>query len=87
MVGASGFEPPTSWSRTRRSSQAEPRPDQLTRLRNQYSILPIERRSSADAPRHLGARALGRELEVQISAAIHLHVQLIALQLTGALEV
>ena len=29
MVGASGFEPPTSWSRTRRSSQAEPRPDAL----------------------------------------------------------
>src|SRR3954469_17415338 len=29
MVGASGFEPPTSWSRTRRSSQAEPRPDQV----------------------------------------------------------
>src|SRR4051794_4980590 len=27
MVGASGFEPPASWSRTRRSSQAEPRPD------------------------------------------------------------
>jgi hypothetical protein len=27
MVGARGFEPPTSWSRTRRSSQAEPRPD------------------------------------------------------------
>jgi hypothetical protein len=27
VVGASGFEPPTSWSRTRRSSQAEPRPD------------------------------------------------------------
>jgi hypothetical protein len=26
LVGASGFEPPTSWSRTRRSSQAEPRP-------------------------------------------------------------
>jgi hypothetical protein len=26
VVGASGFEPPTSWSRTRRSSQAEPRP-------------------------------------------------------------
>src|SRR3954453_3260202 len=26
MVGARGFEPPTSWSRTRRSSQAEPRP-------------------------------------------------------------
>jgi hypothetical protein len=27
MVGANGFEPSTSWSRTRRSSQAEPRPD------------------------------------------------------------
>ena len=27
MVGASGFEPPASWSRTRRSSQAEPRPE------------------------------------------------------------
>lgn len=27
MVGASGFEPPTSWSRTRRSNQAEPRPE------------------------------------------------------------
>jgi hypothetical protein len=25
-VGARGFEPPASWSRTRRSSQAEPRP-------------------------------------------------------------
>jgi hypothetical protein len=29
MVGASGFEPPTSWSRTRRSSQAEPRPEPM----------------------------------------------------------
>ena len=29
LVGASGFEPPTSWSRTRRSSQAEPRPEHL----------------------------------------------------------
>jgi hypothetical protein len=27
MVGASGFEPPTSWSRTRRASQAALRPD------------------------------------------------------------
>jgi hypothetical protein len=27
LVGASGFEPPTSWSRTRRSSLAEPRPE------------------------------------------------------------
>ncbi len=31
MVGASGFEPPTSWSRTRRSSQAEPRPDKRSK--------------------------------------------------------
>jgi hypothetical protein len=27
VVGASGFEPPTSWSRTRRASQAALRPD------------------------------------------------------------
>jgi hypothetical protein len=27
LVGASGFEPPASWSQTRRSSQAEPRPE------------------------------------------------------------
>ena len=27
MVGASGFEPPTSWSRTRRDNQASLRPD------------------------------------------------------------
>src|ERR1700726_881930 len=31
MVGASGFEPPTSWSRTRRASQAALRPDRLLR--------------------------------------------------------
>ena len=30
LVGASGFEPPTSWSRTRRSSQAEPRPEEIS---------------------------------------------------------
>lgn len=27
MVGVRGFEPPTSWSRTKRSSQTEPHPD------------------------------------------------------------
>src|SRR5213593_2026576 len=27
LVGARGFEPPTPWSRTRCSSQAEPRPE------------------------------------------------------------
>src|SRR6266851_166232 len=35
VVGANGFEPSTSWSRTRRSSQAEPRPDGLQQLREQ----------------------------------------------------
>ena len=29
MVGAKGFEPSTSWSRTRRASQAALRPDDL----------------------------------------------------------
>ena len=32
VVGATGFEPVTSWSRTRRSSQAEPRPDEVSLL-------------------------------------------------------
>ena len=31
MVGASGFEPPTSWSRTRRASQAALRPEGVKR--------------------------------------------------------
>ncbi len=32
MVGASGFEPPTSWSRTRRANRTAPRPaDRLSR--------------------------------------------------------
>ena len=38
MVGASGFEPPTSWSRTRRSSQAEPRPAGAARIAASLSI-------------------------------------------------
>src|SRR5690348_14188700 len=29
MVGASGFEPPTSWSRTRRANRAAPRPAEV----------------------------------------------------------
>ena len=29
MIGVTGFEPATSWSQTRRSSQAEPHPDML----------------------------------------------------------
>ena len=42
LVGASGFEPPTSWSRTRRSSQAEPRPDQIQcRLPGGWEQLPV----------------------------------------------
>ena len=31
LIGARGFEPPTPWSRTRCSSQAEPRPDKKLR--------------------------------------------------------
>jgi hypothetical protein len=33
VVGAKGFEPSTSWSRTRRASQAALRPDSLQRIR------------------------------------------------------
>ena len=43
MVGASGFEPPTSWSRTRRASQAALRPElsnaeQSTWVRSQRQL-------------------------------------------------
>src|SRR6266481_10224090 len=34
MVGAKGFEPSTSWSRTRRASQAALRPDKMQRHAN-----------------------------------------------------
>ena len=39
MVGAKGFEPSTSWSRTRRASQAALRPDNTT----QRAMLAAER--------------------------------------------
>ena len=42
MVGASGFEPPTSWSRTRRSSQAEPRPEKRDRGFGQGPLPPTD---------------------------------------------
>jgi hypothetical protein len=35
LVGAIGFEPTASWSRTRRASQAALRPDGATRTENQ----------------------------------------------------
>ena len=38
MVGATGFEPATSASRTQRSSQAELRPDVLTDLANAMTL-------------------------------------------------
>ena len=38
MVGARGFEPPASWSRTRRSSQAEPRPEYIQCIRSAIRV-------------------------------------------------
>ncbi len=42
MVGANGFEPSTSWSRTRRASQAALRPDESaggkTQPKREYKI-------------------------------------------------
>src|SRR5258707_1609548 len=48
LVGARGFEPPTSWSRTTRSSQAEPRPDRegaatLSRATEDRQARPLRR--------------------------------------------
>src|SRR5258708_6844650 len=37
VVGAKGFEPSTSWSRTRRASQAALRPDSLQRIRQRIA--------------------------------------------------
>ena len=37
MVGANGFEPSTSWSRTRRASQAALRPDLVLRAGIQFT--------------------------------------------------
>ena len=37
MVGAKGFEPSTSWSRTRRASQAALRPDKKRKAENANS--------------------------------------------------
>src|SRR5579863_1327358 len=49
LVGASGFEPPTSWSRTRRSSQAEPRPDKPQTLQWVESKLQIPAKGASFA--------------------------------------
>jgi Phage integrase family len=43
-VGATGFEPATSWSRTKRSSQAEPRPAKFSLARASFNRR--QRRSS-----------------------------------------
>ena len=46
VVGASGFEPPTSWSRTRRASQAALRPEILKTTANSLSRIPTDRNQS-----------------------------------------
>ncbi len=43
MVGASGFEPPASWSRTRRASQAALRPESCYRLPKSLSRIGTNR--------------------------------------------
>ncbi len=47
MVGAKGFEPSTSWSRTRRASQAALRPD-TTRCFETYGIRAEHKNSTAN---------------------------------------
>src|SRR5699024_734953 len=37
MIGVTGFEPATSWSQTRRSSQAEPHPGVLAEILSSHS--------------------------------------------------
>ena len=60
MVGAKGFEPSTSWSRTRRASQAALRPESYSKLlnslrgiasvRNRYQKLSVAFRSKKKSP-------------------------------------
>jgi hypothetical protein len=38
MVGAKGFEPSTSWSRTRRASQAALRPDRVLQGGDKFKL-------------------------------------------------
>src|SRR5262249_38917633 len=45
MVGANGFEPSTSWSRTRRASQAALRPD-VDRTRKENDLVAAEKKNS-----------------------------------------
>jgi hypothetical protein len=46
VVGASGFEPPASWSRTRRASQAALRPEILKTTANSLSRITTHRNQS-----------------------------------------
>src|SRR5579864_3693575 len=51
MVGASGFEPPTSWSRTRRANRAAPRPAEVTKdSTDQRAFFVRARRDSNSQP-------------------------------------
>ena len=50
LVGARGFEPPASWSRTRRSSQAEPRPESTQCIRILINSFELCRQACHAAP-------------------------------------
>src|SRR6202050_4102324 len=59
MVGANGFEPSTSWSRTRRASQAALRPEILKTTANSLSRITIDRNQWYRAVlQYRGTRAL-----------------------------
>src|ERR1041385_1241208 len=72
-IGASGFEPPTSWSRTRRANRAALRPAVRLDLRLAYNAPRRTRtpslliRSQALYPVELWARVGGTRLELVTS--------------------
>src|SRR5438552_2158504 len=56
-VGASGFEPPTSWFRTRRANRAALRPEHAPRRTRTPSLL-IRSHVYGDSKRHAATRAV-----------------------------
>ncbi len=68
QVGVTGFEPATSWSQTRRSSQAEPHPDMLF---CRFVLLPHRSDSDIISPYFILVNTFLHFFEINFSNTIH----------------